>query len=99
MGRYNSAKGIRDKNEKYKLATFIFPPMPISDSDIYIQTTSIDRLDKLANTFYENVDLWWVIAAANGLGKGTLVVPKDTKLRIPDKNIVQTTLKAINTTR
>jgi hypothetical protein len=29
--------------------------------------------------------LWWVIAAANGLGKGTLVVPANTKLRIPAK--------------
>jgi hypothetical protein len=29
--------------------------------------------------------LWWVIAAANGLGKGTLIVPANTNLRIPAK--------------
>jgi phage tail protein X len=99
MGRYNSAKALRDNQEKLKLSTLIFPVIPLSDSDVYIQTTSIDRLDKLADTFYDNTDLWWVIAAANGLGKGTLVVPQNTRLRIPDKNIVQETLKTINVSR
>ena len=31
------------------------------------------------------MSLWWVIAAANGLGKGTMIVPANTKLRIPAK--------------
>ena len=44
-----------------------------------------ERLDTLAYTIYGDSSYWWVIAAANGLGKGTLIVPANTKLRIPAK--------------
>ena len=50
---------------------------------IYIRTTSMDRLDKLALYFYEDSTMWPIIATANGLGKGTIIVPPNTKLRIP----------------
>jgi hypothetical protein len=43
--------------------------------------------------------LWWVIAAANGLGKGTFVVPTNTTLRIPTKQNVINILIETNTTR
>jgi len=85
MSRYIVTDIIKDESGKRRKATTIFPAIPASPNDTYIITTSIDRLDKLANTFYGDVSLWWVIAAANGLGKGTLIVPANTKLRIPAK--------------
>ncbi len=69
---------MKDLNGKRRRSTTIFPTIPATANDTFIITTSADRLDKLANTFYGDVSLWWVIAAANGLGKGTLVVPANT---------------------
>lgn len=99
MSRYNLARALQNQNQKRYLSTIIFPVIPISESDIFIQTTTSERLDKLANTFYDNVSLWWVIAAANGLGKGTYIIPQNTILRIPDQSAVQNLLIEINTSR
>jgi len=85
MSRYSTTNIMKDLNGKRRRSTTIFPTIPATANDTFIITTSADRLDKLANTFYGDVSLWWVIAAANGLGKGTLVVPGNTKLRIPAK--------------
>jgi nucleoid-associated protein YgaU len=41
-----------------------------------------DRLDKIAGQVYGNSSLWWVIAAASGIGWG-LQVPPGTLLLIP----------------
>ena len=85
MSRYSTTNIMKDQNSKRRRSTTIFPTIPATANDTFIITTSADRLDKLANTFYGDVSLWWVIAAANGLGKGTLVVPANTKMRIPAK--------------
>tara|TARA_R110000803_G_scaffold76375_1_gene140969 strand:+ start:246 stop:545 length:300 start_codon:yes stop_codon:yes gene_type:complete len=86
MSRYGTTSIIKDSIGKRRRATTIFPSIPLNNNDVFIVTTSIDRLDKLANTFYDDVSLWWVIAAANGLGKGTFIVPSNTNLRIPAKS-------------
>ena len=85
MSRYSTTNIMKDLNGKRRRSTTIFPTIPATANDTFIITTSADRLDKLANAFYDDVSLWWVIAAANGLGKGTLIVPANTKLRIPAK--------------
>ena len=41
-----------------------------------------ERLDYLAGKYYGNSALWWVIAAASGIGWG-LQVPPGTYIRIP----------------
>jgi hypothetical protein len=96
MSRYSSTPVIRDTTEQRRKATTIIPVIPISVSDIYIQITSADRLDKLANTFYGDSTLWWVIATANNLGKGTIVVPQNVILRIPSKSNIQQIINNIN---
>lgn len=48
-----------------------------------IRTSSGDRLDLLANRFYGDASLWWVIAQANKLGGDTLNVEAGTQLEIP----------------
>lgn len=96
MSRYSSTPVIRDTTEQRRKSTTIIPVIPISVSDIYIQITSADRLDKLANTFYGDSTLWWVIATANNLGKGTIVVPQNVILRIPSKSNIQQIINNIN---
>ena len=73
--------------------------MPLSVDDTYIVTTSVERLDKLANTFYGDATKWWVIATANGLGKGTVLVPTDSRLRIPSITNVQQVINNSNNLR
>lgn len=99
MSRYIIVPAIKDKDQKNRLSTLIFPNIPITENDVFIQTTAPDRLDKIAYSFYNDVSLWWVIAAANGLGKGSYYVPSNLKLRIPDKNTIQAVLTEINSSR
>ena len=47
-------------------------------------TAEGERLDHLAGKFYGSGTLWWVIAAASGVGWG-LQVPPGTLLMIPTK--------------
>lgn len=41
-----------------------------------------ERLDILAGIYYEDSSLWWVLAAASGIGWG-LQVPPGTIIRVP----------------
>jgi hypothetical protein len=97
--RYSTARILKDEELKRKFSTIIFPAAPESNGDLYIQITSVDRLDKLAYIFYEDATMWWVIAAANGLGKGTYVVPANTRLRIPEKTNIQQVIIETNNER
>jgi hypothetical protein len=61
----------------------IYPDIPYSNDDNYVITTSGDRLDLLAFSFYGDSNLWWVIASANALPGDSLVPIPGTQLRIP----------------
>jgi nucleoid-associated protein YgaU len=76
-------KLIQTNSEKLRQQTTILPNV-VGVSDTYIQTITVERLDTLADRFYGDATMWWVIAAANGIGKGTLRVPRGVKLRIPN---------------
>jgi nucleoid-associated protein YgaU len=64
------------------------PDLPEQPDDITYQVQSGDRLDRLANRFYGDPVLWWVIAAANDLE----ILPTDLNdgsfLRIPSPRFV-----------
>ena len=47
-----------------------------------IVTTELDRLDTLAGVLYGDASLWWVLAAASGIGWG-LQVPPNTLINVP----------------
>jgi len=96
MSRYSTTSTIRDNNEKRRFASTIIPSLPVSPSDIYIKTTTVERLDNLAYRFYQDATLWWIIAAANGLGRGSLMVPTNRSLRIPSKTNYQQIINNIN---
>ena len=96
--RYITAKVLQNNNEKRKLSCVIIQPVGVTDWDVYIQTTSIERLDKLANTFYNDASLWWIIATVNGIGKGTVVIPINSRLRIPNPDTINQYINTINDT-
>ena len=83
--------GIR----RFKTELLIIEP---ANDDTVIQITSPDRLDKLAQEFYGDPSLWWVIAALNSI-KGTYIIPSNTIIRIPNRDRISSYIEQINTTR
>jgi len=83
MNRYtkNSNIGTRYDGKRF-FRTTTYPSIPVDPTDSYIYPSSEDFLDTLANHFYKDPTLWWVIAQANGL-KGTLKPKAGIQLRIP----------------
>ena len=61
-----------------------FPIIPPSANDLYVVTVEGDRLDLIANTYYQNSSLWWVISAINNNSTvGSMFPIPGTQLRIP----------------
>ncbi len=87
-----------DNDNRRVLQSTLYPKITIDSRDIFITSKAGDRLDLLANTFYNDVTLWWIIAHANSIGKGTLNIEPGLQLRIP-QNIskIFADLEEINT--
>ena len=84
MSRYENTKLVQTMKNNTKIIsklTTIYSSIPESDDDIYVITQNGDRLDLLANTYYNDSTLWWYIAKANGLK--VMNIPEGTSLRIP----------------
>lgn len=96
MDRYIAALPIRDNDtRKLRLQTTALKQINVSAGDVYIKTTSVERLDKLAYFFYKDATYWPIIADANSIGKGTLMVAPNTNLRIPNPNTINTIINNI----
>ncbi len=81
--------------------TVLYPTIPPSENDTYLITTAGDRYDVLAQKYYNDASLWWVIACSNDtLEKSSLYPPVGVQLRVP-ANIGEILLKyqQINTLR
>ena len=83
MSRYKDITIVKTDDGKRYRSTVKYPVINKKSTDIYIVGSQHDRLDNLAYKYYEDARLWWIIARANNLGKGTLTVPIGTQIRIP----------------
>jgi phage tail protein X len=92
MNRYQSIPTtIIDKKPVYQ--TTKYPEVPLSDNDIYVYTVQGDRFDTLAQQYYGDQSLWWVISITNTAVAGTslpadfpqnsLIIPEGNQIRIP----------------
>ena len=80
-----------DKKQVYR--TTRYPEIPLNDNDIYVYSTQGDRFDVLANQYYSDQSLWWIISIANTAIAGTslpsdlpqnsLIIPEGLQIRIP----------------
>ncbi len=61
----------------------MYPKIPIQDSDVFIYPKFGDRLDTLAQKYYEDTSLWWIIAKANNLDEAHIGLEVDKQIRIP----------------
>ena len=81
--RYNNTKMKIRRDGKRELKPTIYPKIPIKDSDIFIYPKFGDRLDNLAQKYYKDVSLWWIIAKANNLDEAHIGLTLDEQIRIP----------------
>jgi hypothetical protein len=79
----------------------VYPNIPLSETDVYVITNIGDRLDSLAYSYYNDVNYWWIISAANNnITKGSLFPAPGTQLRIPtDLNSVLNLFDQFNQAR
>ena len=91
MNRYENIRKLRNENEfvgtlgDVYYRTNYYPEIEPQESDIYVETEFGDRLDLLANQFYGDVTLYWIISIANPnvMSLGSISPPPGTQLRIP----------------
>jgi phage tail protein X len=83
MNRYQNIPITKiDKKRVYQ--TTRYPEIPLSENDIYVYTIQGDRFDVLAQQYYSDSSLWWVISIANdNLSQNSLVIPEGLQIRIP----------------
>lgn len=75
----NGTRGVRFyKGVKY-------PKIALSPDDIYVYAEEGDRFDILANDYYSDSSLWWIISTANSLlPQDTYYLPLGIQIRIPN---------------
>jgi hypothetical protein len=88
--RYNRNIINKTSDNKRYYKGKIYPDVPYLETDNYVITTIGDRLDTLANSYYGDPELWWIISIANNnITKGSIFPIPGIQLRIPiDANYV-----------
>ena len=83
----NRLREISEKSSgnKIYLKNVKYPPIPLDITDIYIISKDGDRLDNLANQFYKDSDLWWIISKANPnkISRDSFFIKSGLQIRIP----------------
>jgi hypothetical protein len=64
----------------------LLPNVDATDSDIVVITIQGDRLDLLANEYYQDPSMWWVIALKNDMTEVDISMKEGIVLRIPSRN-------------
>jgi hypothetical protein len=99
--RYSNTKILRVNKDNGALgvryySTTKYPSISLSEDDIYVITVQGDRYDLLANQYYNDVNLWWIIPIANPeIGFNSIHIPVGSQVRIPTnvQEIVSSYLK------
>jgi|TARA_Y100000356_G_C11145474_1_gene227738 phage tail protein X len=84
MSRYTRAEILETPLGKNYQGTTKYPDIPLSFNDIYVYTDEGDRFDILAQQYYQDSSLWWLISAANPqLTQMSMYPPLGIQIRIP----------------
>ena len=63
----------------------LLPNVDAADLDIVVITIQGDRLDLLANEYYQDPSMWWVIALKNDMTEIDISMKEGIVLRIPSR--------------
>ena len=84
MNRYTFAQEDKRWDGKRVYKSLLYPVIPVAYNDIYVITNEVSTFDALANKYYKDSTLWWIISMANNnITKGALYPAPGTQLRIP----------------
>jgi hypothetical protein len=89
MNRYNripilNRKTPQGSNGKPYYRGVKYPQIPLNFSDIYVYSEEGDRFDILAQQYYNDSSLWWIITTANTfLKQDSYYIPLGIQIRIP----------------
>jgi hypothetical protein len=98
--RYRGIRRDKTSDQVEYIANAIYPEIPLSEEDYYVISTGGDRYDTLAQQFYSDNSLWWIIASANNSQRASLIVQPGVQLRIPaDKDKILQLYNQVNKTR
>jgi hypothetical protein len=81
--RYRNTKLAKTDKGRTYMVNSVYPNIPANEEDTYIIASVGDRYDTLANSFYGDSTLWWIIAAANTSKRDSLIPKPGSQLRIP----------------
>ena len=84
MGRYTQIPERETPKGKRYYSTTKYPDIPLSFDDTYAYTDEGDRFDILAQTYYDDPSLWWIISIANPqFSQNSMYPPLGVQIRIP----------------
>lgn len=95
--KYTKTRISKDKGTLLK--PLRYPEIPLSANDMYVMTLEGDRLDLMAEQFYKDTRLWWIIAQANPskIRRDSYTVKSGIEIRIPREiNLILKNFKNIN---
>ena len=81
--RYRKVETVKDSNGVRYYKPTIISNIPLKDSDIFVNPFDGDRFDILAQRYYGDSNLWWIIAKANEISGGQIGLDPEKKIRIP----------------
>ena len=85
MNRYRNIKTLKNTQGIEYYRGTKYPEIPLSENDIYVITVTGDRLDILANRYYGDSTLYWIISAANpSQSFSSMYLIEGSQLRIPN---------------
>lgn len=100
MNRYQYQRPKIKNDSKRIQGQTLYPAILPKATDLYIVVRDGQRLDTLANEYYGDSSMWWIIAQANNITGGTLFLKPGSQIRIPkDLASINTDLEKINTER
>jgi len=85
--RYRGTTRLKDRENKNTiLANIQYPEIPKENGDLYIYATEQDRYDTLADKYYNDQSMWYILALANidiNPNPASLYPPLGARIRIP----------------
>jgi|TARA_B100000287_G_scaffold267211_1_gene251342 hypothetical protein len=81
--RYDSISIKKDKDGTRYYSPSLIPNIPLKDSDKFVFPIIGDRLDTVAQRYYGDSNLWWIIAKANEISRGQIGLDPEKMIRIP----------------
>jgi len=82
--RYKTIEELKSPQGRRYYKNAIYPDIPVSENDIYLITSAEDRYDTLAQIYYGDPSLWWIISTANSTSNRASLYPNPgVQIRIP----------------